>query len=192
MLELSETSRILKEADSKSLVILDELGRGTSTYDGYSIAYATLHHLTNFNLARGLFSTHYHMLGQEMEHYPLIKQQHMACLLSDSNESRDEEDVIFLYQITDGSCPKSYGMNVAKMAGLSSVVIDRAKTIATQFEKLNILQSVSDQNLEYGQLPTAHQHDLLWLNSGSIKNSLIETVVRQTIKCFENKQQGVF
>lgn len=77
MVELQETSKILREATPRSMVILDELGRGTSTFDGYAIAYAVLHHLATHVGCLSLFSTHYHTLCQEFENHPSIKNMHM-------------------------------------------------------------------------------------------------------------------
>ncbi|RKP23818.1 muts domain V-domain-containing protein, partial [Syncephalis pseudoplumigaleata] len=113
MVELSETAKILNEATPRSLVILDELGRGTSTFDGYAIAYSVLHYLATIIGCRGLFSTHYGLLNEEMAHHTNIALKHMACYVDD-----DEKKVTFLYKLTPGACPKSYGMHVANMAGV--------------------------------------------------------------------------
>ncbi len=118
MVELSETSKILREATPRSLVILDELGRGTSTFDGYAIAYSVLKYLTTHVRCLGLFSTHYGMLTQEFESNSLIRLMFMS-FFSDENK----REVTFLYKLTDGVCPKSYGMNVASMAGLLPKVL---------------------------------------------------------------------
>ena len=125
MIELSETSRILKEATPKSFVILDELGRGTSTFDGLSIAYATLHYLSRFTNCLGLFSTHYQLLAKDMENDPLISLYYMAC------ETTSKKDITFLYKLTKGACLNSFGINVASLAGLPSKVIDLAEKMAS-------------------------------------------------------------
>ncbi|KAJ9075514.1 DNA mismatch repair protein msh6, variant 2 [Entomophthora muscae] len=130
MVELDETSKIIKEATPQSLVILDELGRGTSTFDGYAIALAVLYYLCTQIRCPGLFSTHYGMLTEELRHHPNLALMHMDCLV-DANR----RDVTFLYKLTQGVCPKSYGMNVASMAGLPSEIIDRAEAKAQEFEK---------------------------------------------------------
>ncbi|KAI0216514.1 DNA mismatch repair protein msh6, partial [Massospora cicadina] len=129
MVELDETSKILREATAQSLVILDELGRGTSTFDGYAIALAVLYQLCTHIRCLGLFSTHYGMLAQELRHHPNLALMHMDCLV-DANR----RDVTFLYKLTPGICPKSYGMNVARMAGLPSEIIDLAEAKALEFE----------------------------------------------------------
>ncbi|KAI9142928.1 muts domain V-domain-containing protein [Paraphysoderma sedebokerense] len=140
MVELSETSKILKEATNRSLVILDELGRGTSTFDGYAIAYAVLHHLLVHVGCLGLFSTHYGMLTKEFDKTPLCGNYHMACHVDEA-----EKQVTFLYKLTKGACPKSYGMNVANMAGVPRTIIDRAEEVAGQFEKSRKLRDLAVQ-----------------------------------------------
>ncbi|RKP18727.1 hypothetical protein ROZALSC1DRAFT_29612 [Rozella allomycis CSF55] len=130
MVELSETSKILREATPKSMVILDELGRGTSTFDGYSIAYSVLHYLSNHIKCMGLFATHYHSLTQDFSSHSTITNYHMAI-------HTDEllKQVTFLYKFVPGVCPKSHGMNVAKMAGLPISIIEEAERIAKEFEE---------------------------------------------------------
>lgn len=110
---MEETRNVLKFATNRSLAILDELGRGTSTFDGYSIAHAVMRYLVNQLKCRTLFSTHYHMLLDEFKDYPGVQNYHMAYK---ANESGDQ--VIFLYKFVKGECPKSFGLNVARMAGV--------------------------------------------------------------------------
>jgi DNA mismatch repair protein MSH6 len=117
------------------LAIVDELGRGTSTFDGYSIAHAVLKYLVNAIKCRSLFSTHYHMLLDEFRNTPGVQSYHMACR---ANEERDE--VMFLYRFEKGECPMSFGINVARMAGIPKAVMERAKKKSHEFsEKLNTL-----------------------------------------------------
>ncbi|KAJ3415706.1 DNA mismatch repair protein msh6 [Chytridiales sp. JEL 0842] len=130
MVELSETSKILREATPRSLVILDELGRGTSTFDGYAIAFAVLHHLLTQTQCLGLFSTHYGMLTREFEDNPLVALNFMNFV---SNE--DQREVTFLYKLTKGASPKSFGMNVASMAGVPGEIVDKAEEVAAKFEQ---------------------------------------------------------
>ncbi|KAI9298967.1 DNA mismatch repair protein Msh6 [Neoconidiobolus thromboides FSU 785] len=140
MVELSETSRILKEATKNSLIILDELGRGTSTFDGYSIAYSVLYYLLQKIQCLGLFSTHYHMLTNEFINYPKIKMMHMDCLvLPNSNK------VQFLYKLKQGVCNKSYGMNVASMAGIPDLVIQLAEKKANEFDEIHKIESNQEE-----------------------------------------------
>ena len=131
--ELAETSTILHNASSRSLVILDELGRGTSTFDGNAIAYAVTRNLTKKIGARTLFATHYHTLCEEFEHDPQVDMAHMACMVEDGNDNASS--VTFLYQLKHGACPKSYGLNVARLARLPEEVIQRAKEKSEEFEK---------------------------------------------------------
>lgn len=129
MMELSETSSILRNATKHSLVILDELGRGTSTFDGYSIAYSVLGYLATSLCCRTLFATHYHKLTDEFGHSPFVK-----CKFMESIVDQENDDVTFLYQLADGVCSKSFGMNVAKKAGLPDHLVQQAKYIAQKFE----------------------------------------------------------
>ena len=119
----------------QSLVVLDELGRGTSTYDGYAIAYAVLKHVAETVGCRTLFSTHYHMLTREFEGLSdLVSLCHMDCqVLPDSQE------IIFTYKLLPGLCPNSYGMNVAIGAGLPRDVIDRAQEVSAEFSETSAL-----------------------------------------------------
>eukprot|EP01127_Copromyxa_protea_P019622 TRINITY_DN6415_c0_g1_i2.p1 TRINITY_DN6415_c0_g1~~TRINITY_DN6415_c0_g1_i2.p1 ORF type:complete len:626 (+),score=111.18 TRINITY_DN6415_c0_g1_i2:317-2194(+) len=128
MLELQETANILRNATPHSFVILDELGRGTSTFDGYAIAYAVLTKLRDLG-CRTLFSTHYHKLNDEFQNDPLVSLGHMAC--EDSGST-----ITFLYQLKEGPCPKSYGMNVAQLANLPEGVVARAEEMGGKFETM--------------------------------------------------------
>lgn len=111
--EMEETNSILKCASPHSLAIVDELGRGTSTFDGLSIAHAVLNHICQKTRCMSLFSTHYHMLLDQFRNTRGVKNYHMAFKASD-----DTDRIVFLYKFIEGDCPKSFGLNVAKMAGL--------------------------------------------------------------------------
>ena len=116
---------------TKSLVVLDELGRGTSTYDGYAIAYAVLQHLAQNLRCRTLFSTHYHMLTKEFEgKTSLVGLFYMDCMVIP-----DSEEILFTYHLKKGLCPQSYGLNVAIGAGLPMEVVNRAREVADEFAK---------------------------------------------------------
>ncbi|KAI8904067.1 muts domain V-domain-containing protein [Gorgonomyces haynaldii] len=128
MVELTETCKILKEATPSSLVILDELGRGTSTFDGYAIAFAVLYHLIVQTQCLGLFSTHYRNLTQDFDKIRLVKKMFMSYHIHD-------DTLTFLYKLKQGTCPQSYGMNVAKMAGIPAEIVERAQEIADQFDQ---------------------------------------------------------
>ncbi|KAL0481889.1 DNA mismatch repair protein MSH [Acrasis kona] len=129
MVELNETSNILRNATGNSLIILDELGRGTSTFDGYAIAYAVARYLAEVVKCRTLFSTHYFHLTEDLHSNPFVSLYQMAV-----NENSDTFDVTFLYRFVQGVSPKSYGLSVAKKAGIPMSVIENAKNVAKNFE----------------------------------------------------------
>ncbi|KAL1816545.1 hypothetical protein ACET3Z_019119 [Daucus carota] len=129
--ELVETSSMLSSATRNSLVALDELGRGTSTSDGQAIAESVLQHFVNKVRCRGMFSTHYHRLALSYHNDPKVSLCHMACQVG---EVQGLEEVTFLYKLTLGACPKSYGVNVARIAGLPVTVLKRAVTKSQDFE----------------------------------------------------------
>jgi DNA mismatch repair protein MSH6 len=128
--EISETAAALRRATSSSLVALDELGRGTATSDGSAIAAAVLEHLAHTIKCRGIFATHYHNVADAYRNDPQISIQHMACAVRESDDSSGVDDVVFLYQLSNGACPKSYGANVAKLAGLPHNVVTRAVNVS--------------------------------------------------------------
>ncbi|XP_012344684.1 probable DNA mismatch repair protein Msh6 [Apis florea] len=135
LVELSETSAILQHATPYSLVLLDELGRGTSTYDGTAIAAAVVNALTKLN-CRTLFSTHYHSLVEDYKNDKKITLAHMACMVE--NEEQDEvsqETVTFLYKLSEGACPKSYGFNAARLGGVPAIITNRAHEISKKLEQ---------------------------------------------------------
>ena len=127
MVEMVETARILNTATSRSLVILDEIGRGTSTYDGLSLAWAITEHLHEQIGCRTLFATHYHELTQLEETLPRVANMNVAV-----KEWNDE--VVFLHRIIPGGADKSYGIHVARLAGIPSTVNERAKDVLSQLE----------------------------------------------------------
>ena len=137
MVEMNEVSNILRNATSKSLLILDEIGRGTSTFDGLSIAWAVIEHISNTNIlgARTLFATHYHELT-ELE--GKISNVNNYCIAV--RESGD--DIVFLRKIIKGGADRSYGIQVAKLAGVPDMVIDRAKMIAEQLSDNDITEKI--------------------------------------------------
>ena len=129
MVEMNETANILNNATERSLVILDEIGRGTSTYDGLSIAWAVIEHLhpTDAAGARTLFATHYHELTQLAK--TLARLENYSVAVKEWND-----DIVFVRQVIKGAADRSYGIQVARLAGLPSTVIDRAKTILERLE----------------------------------------------------------
>ena len=127
MVEMVETARILNTASSRSLVVLDEIGRGTSTYDGLSLAWAITEHLHEHIGCRTLFATHYHELTQLQETLPRVANLNVAV-----REWNDE--VVFLHRIVRGGADKSYGIHVARLAGIPRSVNERAKDVLAQLE----------------------------------------------------------
>ena len=128
MVEMTETARILNTATSRSLVILDEIGRGTSTYDGMSLAWSVVEHLHEHVGCRTLFATHYHELTDLEKSLPGVKNLNVAV-----REWQDE--VVFLHKIVEGAADKSYGIHVARLAGVPREVIERSKDILAQLEE---------------------------------------------------------
>ncbi|MFH1067693.1 MAG: DNA mismatch repair protein MutS [bacterium] len=128
MVEMNETANILNHATKNSLVILDEIGRGTSTFDGLSIAWAVAEHLNNVVKAKTLFATHYHELTELAAALPSVQNYNVAV--------REWQDrIIFLRKIIHGGADKSYGIQVARLAGLPHSVLDRAKEILRNLEE---------------------------------------------------------
>ncbi|KAL9263429.1 DNA mismatch repair protein MSH6-like protein [Drosera capensis] len=130
--ELSETAAMLTCATQDSLVALDELGRGTSTSDGQSIAGSVLEYFVRKVQCRGMFSTHYHRLAVDYKDIPEVSLCHMACHVGKGVEGMEE--VTFLYKLTPGACPKSYGVNVARIAGIPDQVLQAAISKSRDFE----------------------------------------------------------
>jgi len=127
MVEMCETSDILNNATARSLVILDEIGRGTSTFDGLSLAWSIVEHLHNQVGAKTLFATHYHELTELAGRLPRLRNLNVAV-----REWRDQ--IVFLRKIVDGGTDKSYGIQVARLAGVPRPVLERAKEILQNLE----------------------------------------------------------
>jgi DNA mismatch repair protein MutS len=128
MVEMVETAAILNQSDDRGLVILDEIGRGTATYDGLSIAWATFEHLHDINRCRALFATHYHEMTELAERLPNASNATVAVKEWDG-------EVIFLHEVRQGAADRSYGVQVARLAGLPDSVIERARVVLQALEK---------------------------------------------------------
>ncbi|MGB0771014.1 MAG: DNA mismatch repair protein MutS [Paracoccaceae bacterium] len=128
MVEMVETAAILNQADDRALVILDEIGRGTATYDGLSIAWATLEHIHDVNKSRALFATHYHEMTALADKMDNVENATVTV-------KEWEGDVIFLHEVKKGAADRSYGVQVAKLAGLPSVVVERARVVLDALEQ---------------------------------------------------------
>ena len=179
MVEMAETSKILKAATSRSLILLDEVGRGTSTYDGLSIAWAVAEYILDRRQvgARTLFATHYHEMTQLEETREGIK--NYTVLIKEKNQ-----DVLFLRKIIKGKADRSYGIHVAKLAGLPEPIIQRAENILTQLEteqSTSLIESSNQQQLINDELPPPHiileevkQMDLFGMTPLEAMNRLAE------------------
>ena len=128
MVEMDETANILNNATPRSLIVLDEIGRGTSTFDGLSLAWSIVEHLHNQVGAKTLFATHYHELTEPAARLPRLKNFNVAV-----REWNDQ--VVFLRKIVEGGADKSYGIQVARLAGVPKPVIERAKVILRNLEE---------------------------------------------------------
>lgn len=136
MVEMTETATILNRATSRSLVILDEIGRGTATYDGMAIAWACVEYLHNAVQCRGLFATHYHELTDLA-----ARLDNLTCHTLDVKEWKG--DIVFLHTVKPGTADGSYGLHVAKLAGLPQAVLARAKMVLTTLERQHHLSPTS-------------------------------------------------
>lgn len=154
--ELSETKKLLSNATANSLVILDELGRGGSSSDGFAIAEAVLHHLASHVQPVGFFATHYGSLGLSFINHPQIKPLRMGIIVDQGSRN-----ITFLYKLEDGSAPGSFGMNVAAMCGISSSIVDNAEVAAKEYEQTQKLKlHLEDQNAD--MLSLGLQSDFSW------------------------------
>ena len=145
MVEMNEVANIIQNATKNSLIILDEVGRGTSTYDGLSIAWSVVEYIAEKIGAKTLFATHYHELVELEDKLKGVK--NLTILVEEKGD-----EVIFLRKIVEGSTNKRYGIQAAKLAGIEDKIIDRANEILEQIEKKNIATSNSSVVQESRQL----------------------------------------
>ena len=147
MVEMTETAAILNTATPRSLVLLDEMGRGTATYDGLALAWATLEYLHSTTRAKTLFATHYHELTALGEELPLVKNYRVSI-------KETPAGIVFLRKVEPGAADKSYGIEVAKLAGLPIDVIRRAREVLIQHEGQERRSSLGHQSREERQSPS--------------------------------------
>lgn len=167
MVEMNEVANILRNATAKSLLILDEIGRGTSTFDGLSIAWAVVEHISNPKLlgAKTLFATHYHELTELEGKLDSVNNYCIAV-------KEKGDDIVFLRKIVKGGADRSYGIQVAKLAGLPDSVIERAKEIAEQLLANDITDTVKNISVDNG-----HKHKKEHLDEVDMTQiSLFDTV----------------
>ncbi|MBI5754428.1 DNA mismatch repair protein MutS [Candidatus Peregrinibacteria bacterium] len=165
MVEMNETAFILNHATEKSLVILDEIGRGTSTYDGVSIAWAIMEFIHDKIGAKTLFATHYHELIELAD--KLEKAENLSVLVKES----EKDGVVFLYKIVEGGVDKSYGIEVAKLAGLPVDLVSRARGVLLELENRHIkkLRVSPDQ---IGMFEVEREHKKVENSNGKIADEL--------------------
>ena len=149
MVEMNETANIVNNATEKSLVILDEIGRGTSTYDGVSLAWSIAEYLNNNIACKTLFATHYHHLNN---------MSNLFSGMTNFNIAVDESDekITFLRKIVAGGTDKSYGIQVAKLAGLPQDIIDSAKSIMETIEEESTLAEKITTTAQHHNLSLIH------------------------------------
>lgn len=168
--ELSETKKILAEATPRSLVILDELGRGTSSYDGVAVAQSVLHHIASHIGCVGFFATHYHSLATEFEGHPEIAPKRMQIDVEEA-----ERRVTFLYKLEEGVAEGSFGMHCAAMCGIPNKVIDTAEKAAREWEHTSRLKESLDKARSGCYIPLGVQSDVSWI----LKEALGEDGVKE-------------
>jgi len=168
MVEMVETATILNQAGPRSLVILDEIGRGTATYDGLSIAWAAVEHLHELNRSRALFATHYHELTALAQRLSDVANRTMRV-------KEWQGDVIFLHEVAPGAADRSYGIQVAKLAGLPESVVARAQEILQRLEQAEGGDAVAQLT---DDLPLFRAHARSAPNTGGIV-SAVEAALRE-------------
>ncbi|PBK99844.1 DNA mismatch repair protein msh6 [Armillaria gallica] len=186
--ELDECCKILRDATPKSFVILDELGRGTSTYDGMAIASAVLHELATHTLPLSFFATHYGSLTDDFRYHPNIRNMYMSTIVDE-----EKRDIVFLYKLIDGVATSSFGTHVANLAGVPLEVVERADLVSKKFaqqfkERLEAKQSQRATS----RLPLVAQADFTYLYSlatGKIelpqdpmRQKLMLTLLKKTVQ----------
>ncbi|KUJ18974.1 DNA mismatch repair protein Msh6 [Mollisia scopiformis] len=167
--ELSETKKILSEATSRSLVILDELGRGTSSYDGVAVAQSVLHHVASHIGCIGFFATHYHSIATEFAGHPEVAPKRMQIHVDDENRQ-----VTFLYKLEDGVAEGSFGMHCAAMCGIPNKVIDRAEVAAREWEHTSRLKESLEKARSGCYIPLGVQSDVSWILKEALAEDGIE------------------
>ena len=178
MVEMTEVANILRNATNKSLLILDEIGRGTSTFDGLSIAWAVVEHISNKKIlgAKTLFATHYHELT-ELE--GKIESVNNYCIAV----KEQGDDIVFLRKIVKGGADKSYGIQVAKLAGVPESVITRAKEIVNELVDVDITNRIRDISVQSSEASKkAKRYDEVDLAQMSLFDTVKDDDVLEELK----------
>jgi DNA mismatch repair protein MutS len=171
MVEMTETANILNNATSNSLVLMDEIGRGTSTYDGLSLAWACAQYLADNIRCYTLFATHYFELTSLSEQYAHIRNVHLSAV-------EHNDDIKFMHQVQQGAASKSYGLQVAKLAGVPPVVLSVAK------QKLAMLEQSALDLSAQSNLPAQPQHE----DSQQSTNAQSKTASKSKAREFKEEQ----
>ncbi|KAK4124556.1 DNA mismatch repair protein Msh6 [Parathielavia appendiculata] len=178
--ELSETKKILAEATPRSLVILDELGRGTSSYDGVAVAQAVLHHVASHIGCVGFFATHYHSLAAEFAHHPEVRARRMQIEVDEA-----QRRVTFLYRLEDGVAEGSFGMHCAAMCGIPGRVIERAEVAAKEWEHTSRLKESLERAKEGCYIPLGVLSDVARLLRSGWEGEVEERGVEVLLRAIE-------
>ena len=165
--ELAETKKILSEATPRSLVILDELGRGTSSYDGVAVAQAVLHHVASHIGCVGFFATHYHSLAAEFATHPEIRNRRMRIHVDDENRR-----VTFLYKLEDGVAEGSFGMHCASMCGIPEKVVKEAEVAAEKWEHTAKIKESLEVAKQGCWIPLGMQSDIAWMLRDELEDAV--------------------
>ncbi len=169
MVEMTEVAEILRAADDRSLILLDEVGRGTSTFDGLALAWATIHYLHDTVQCRSVLATHYHPLTQLIEDLPGAKNAHLAV------EER-EGGIVFLHQVIPGSTDRSYGVHVARLAGVPESVLRDASSLLRRLEEGGV--SIGDSKRKLRR-PTRYTQGILLSDSSAPTRSTVEQELQE-------------
>jgi DNA mismatch repair protein MutS len=176
MVEMTETATILHNATAQSLVLMDEIGRGTSTYDGLSLAWACASYLSEQLKALTLFATHYFELTDLAALLPGVANIHLDAVEHD-------EHIVFMHQVQDGAASKSYGLQVAQLAGVPKTVIEMAKQKLAELEQQSALRTGesidSTQNVAQAKAPTVNGEQTQINKQPSAKQALPHTLQQQ-------------
>ncbi|KAK9458625.1 muts domain V-domain-containing protein [Lipomyces oligophaga] len=179
--ELSETQRMLSQATPRSLLVIDELGRGGSTSDGFAIAEAVLYHIATHIGSLGFFATHYATLSSSFANHPEVTPKRMAILVDDENHK-----VTFLYRLEPGVSPGSFGMHVASMCGIEPSIIKEAEAAALAYEHTarfhratSTDSNASSPGAEQIELPLGLLSDFSWLMKQNVEALSLHTILRE-------------
>ncbi|KAK4098074.1 DNA mismatch repair protein Msh6 [Parathielavia hyrcaniae] len=178
--ELSETKKMLSEATPRSLVILDELGRGTSSYDGVAVAQAVLHHVASHVGCVGFFATHYHSLAAEFAHHPEVGARRMRI-----DVDADRRRVTFLYRLEEGVAEGSFGMHCAAMCGIPGRVVERAEVAAREWEHTSRLRESLERAREGCYIPLGVLSDVAALLRSGGEEEVEESGVGVLLRAIE-------